>query len=141
MTNLQLEIGEASVIINVVVRLITAIIFGAFLIPLFIKEAKVKNGLQILRFELLFTGIIIFLVNSIGIVVILLRFCGFDTSNTTELVTYFNTFALLAYAIAKYIIYTQKYTPENKRLHERFEKMETKCIKDAKKSPSLTTNK
>jgi len=138
MTNLQLEINEASVIINVVIRVITAVVFLAFLIPLYIKEAKVKNGLRILRFELLFTGIIIFLVNSFGMAVILLRFFGFDTSITTEFMTYFNSIALLLFALVKSIVYTQKYTPENKKLHEKFEKIERKALKDTQ---NLKTNK
>lgn len=138
MSLLQLEFGLLSIIINVIFRIVTATLFVFFLIPLFFREARVKNGLRTLRFELLFTGTIIFCVNTFGLLIIVFRFLRWDTALIADLVTYFNSVALLAYAIAKYIIYTQKYTPENKKLHEKFEKMERI---ERQKAKQLTTNK
>lgn len=138
MSHLEIHFDVLAIIINVVLRIVTAVLFVVFLIPLFFKEARVKNGLRTLRFELLFTGTIIFCVNTFGLLIIVFRSIGWDTTIITHLVTYFNSVALLAYAIAKYVIYTQKYTPENKKLHEKFEKMERA---EHKKAKQLTTNK
>lgn len=129
--NLNLEIGELSLIINVGVRIVTAIIFITYLLPLFIKEAAVKNGLRVLRLELLFTGSIIFLVNTSGLFIILFRYLGHDLTQITDIVSFFNTFGFLAYALIKLRIYTQKYTPENKALHAKFEKIEAAELKKA----------
>lgn len=138
MSHLEIHLGLVAVIINVIFRIITAIVFLAFLFPLFIKEAKVKNGLRLLRFELLFTGTIIFLVNTLGLVIIVFRYANYDTRLVSEVVTYFNTFSLLVYALVKYKIYTFKYAPENKKLHEKLEKIE---IRERQKAKRLTTNK
>ena len=132
MNNLQLEFGQLSVIINVTIRIVTALIFIAYLLPLLIKEARVKNGLKSLRYELLFTGTIIFLVNGSGLFIILFRHLGINVTTITETVTYFNTLGFLGYALVKLRIYTQKYTPENKKLHEEFEKIEKRALEKAK---------
>lgn len=132
----QIEVSNISVIINTIIRVTTAMIFIFFLIPLFIKEAKVRNGLRILRYELLFTGSIIFFINTVGLVIIIFRFKGIDTRLITDVVTYINTFGFLAYALVKYRIYTQKYSAESKKFHEKMERMESKemqRIEDRKK--------
>jgi hypothetical protein len=132
MNNLNLEFNQLSIIINVTIRLITVVIFILYLFPLFIKEAKVRNGLRLLRYELLLSGSIIFLVNISGLFIILFRYLGADLQNVTNLTTYFNTLGFLTYALLKLKIYTQKYSPENKKLHERFERIEVRELKKAK---------
>lgn len=137
MNNLQLTFNEFSIVINVAIRIITALVFMGFLLPLFIKEAGVKNGLRLLRYELLFTGTIIFIVNISGLFIILFRYLGFDLGKITDIVTYFNSFAFLAYSLVKLKIYTQRYTPENKALHEKFEKIEYKELEKAAKNKKV----
>lgn len=134
MTALQLEYGLESVIINATIRIITALIFITYLLPLLIREARVKNGLKSLRYELLFTGIIIFLVNLSGLFIIIFRYLGFDVRNITDFVTYFNTLGFLGYALVKLKIYTQKYTPAQRELHKKFAKMEIAAEKKAQKN-------
>lgn len=133
MNNLNLQISQISLVINVAIRVLTALIFAIYLIPLFIKEARVKNGLKLLRYELLFTGIIIFIVNTSGLFIILFRYLGFDLKTVTDIVTYFNTLGFLGYALVNRKIYTQRYTIENKKLHEEFEKIENRALKEANK--------
>jgi len=132
MNNLQLEFSTITVVLNVAVRCFTAIIFMAFLLPLLLKEATVKNGLKQLRIEMLLSGTIIFLVNTVGLFIILFRFLEADVQTFSDFVTYFNTFGFLAYAIVKLRVYTQKYSPENKKLHEEFERIEAKKMAERK---------
>ena len=129
--NLQLELAQLPLIINVALRVITAMFFARYLLPLFIKEAKVKNGLKKLRLELLISGTIIFLINTVGLIIIVFNYFGLSTRVVLEAVTYFNSLGFLVYAIIKFKIYTQRYTPESKKLHEKFEKMEKKELEKA----------
>ncbi len=138
MNGLELQYDEWAIIINVFIRLITVFIFLRYLIPLFVKEAQVKNGLKGLRYELLFTGLIIFFVNTTGIFIIVLRYLGVNIVLATNVVTYFNTIGFLVYALIKLRIYTQRYTPENKLLHEKIEKFEKS---EMKKQARSTKNK
>lgn len=133
MNNLQIQFDELAIVINVTIRILTALIFLKYLIPLFIKEAGVKNGLKILRYELLFTGLIIFGVNTSGLLIILLRYMGADIRLATDVVTYINTFGFLGYALLKWKIYTQKYSIESKLLHEKIDKLENRELKRLRK--------
>jgi hypothetical protein len=121
---MNLEISQFVLIVTVAVRILTAFLFLAFLIPLFIKEAKVKNGLRTLRYQLLTTGMIIFFVNTSGLLIIVGRYFGMNLVNLTDIVSYINTFGFLIYAIIKIRIYTQQYTPENKLYHAQRERIE-----------------
>lgn len=123
------EVTTLTFVLNVAIRVVTAIIFVLFLIPLIVKEAAVKNGLRQLRYEMLMTGAIIFTVNTVGLSIILLRSFDVDTSGIVEVITFINSFGFLAYALVKLKIYTQSYTPEKKRLHEKIAKLEEKELK------------
>lgn len=133
MNGFNIQFSDYAVIINVVFRLITAVIFAIFLLPLFFKEAGVRNGLRPLRIEMLLAGIIIFFINSIGLLIIVFRYGGFDVTRLSEYVTYFNSIGFLTYALIKWRIYTQNYTPENKSLHEEIHKLEIELVKKRKK--------
>lgn len=131
MSYLIIEYTQLSIIINVIIRIATAVVFMFFLIPLFVKEAKVRNGLKTLRLELLLTGLIIFIINISGLFIILFEYLNYDLKIITELVTYSNSIGFLTYAILKLKSYTQRYTPENKALHVKFEKIENRELKKA----------
>lgn len=128
MNGIQLEFNLVFVIFNVIIRVITALLFIAYLMPLLIREATVKNGLKKLRFELLFTGSLIFIVNTSGLWIIFHRyFIGTARlEEITNIITVINTFGFLLYAITMLNVYTHKYTPENKKLHEKFDRIEKK---------------
>lgn len=121
---MNFTISTIPLFINVGIRLVTAFIFLAFLIPLIFKEATVKNGLKALRIQLLLSGLLIFFINTVGLLIIVFRYIGFDVKLMTDLVTYLNTVGFLAYALIGLRVYTQKYSEENKRLHAKFEQIE-----------------
>lgn len=133
MNNLQITIDYIPLIINVGIRLITAFIFLFFLIPLIFKESQVKNGLKVLRIELLLTGILIFFINTVGLIIIYFRFYGYDVRVVTEIVSYINTFGFLIYALIKLKIYTQNYSPESKARHARYDVQEKRWLNRDKK--------
>ena len=119
MSNLTLQLDTITVIVNVVIRIVTAILFLTLIIPLQVKEAGVKNGLRLLRKELLLSGIIIFLVNTIGLLTIVIKYFFGDVAvqTSTPIITLFNSIGFLAIGFIKLNIYHQQYTPENKRIH------------------------
>lgn len=121
---MNFEISELTFILTIVLRIITAIIFLTLVIPLVLKEAMVRNGLRTLRYEMLFTTSIIFLVSTSGLFIVLFRKLGFDTQVATNTVALFNSVGFLAYFLAKRRIYTQEYSPRNKERHARLADME-----------------
>lgn len=129
----QFEFSEFTILLNAVVRIVTAFVFLIFILPLLFKESRVKNGLRVLRVEMLMSGSIIFFINTIGLIVIVFRIGNIPTQAITNFVTYFNTFGFLLYAILQLRIYTQKYTPDQKKLHEKFYKMEVIHAQKVKK--------
>lgn len=126
MSNITFEVTEIQIILNTAIRIVTAFLFLAFIIPLQIKEAQVKNGLLILRRELLVSGVIMFLVNTIGLTIILLRYFFGDAilKPAIEIISLFNSIGFLIIASIKYHIYNSQYTPENKRLHAKIDRLE-----------------
>lgn len=126
MNNLTFEIDLINIIANTIIRLVTAFLFLTLIIPLQIKEAGVKNGLRILRKELLFSGIIMFLINTIGLSVIVVNyfFGAAATQIVTPIITLLNSVGFLTIALIKLNIYHQQYTPENKRIHTMIAKHE-----------------
>lgn len=133
--NLNLTITQIPLVISIFIRIITAIVFLAFIIPLQIKEATVKNGLKKLRIELLATGITIFFVNTVGLILVILKFFVEPSivQAITDILTVFNTFGFLGVAILQYNIYHHRYTPEQKELHEKFSRMEITAENKARK--------
>jgi hypothetical protein len=130
--NFTVELSQVSLIINVVLRVITAIIFFAFIIPLQIKQVHVRNGLKLLRTELLVSGIILFLVNTIGLFIIVVRpyVDPVQLRIFTDFIALFNSFGFFAIAIIKFQIYNSQYTPENILLHEHLHKIEQRVEKN-----------
>lgn len=125
--------NDISLIINIIIRGITTVIFIMVLLPLFIKEARVKNGLKTLRLELLFTGLTICIVNVAGLMMILFKFFYEDIVIIQTIISYVSTIGFLAYSLLLLRIYTRKYTPEQKELHRRFENMEIAAEKSRQK--------
>lgn len=137
--NLHLEFSELQVFVNVFFRVITAIIFIAYILPLMIREAGVKNGLKKLRIELLVSGFIIFFVNTAGLSIIVWRYLygNEGLQSFTDIIALANTFGFLVIAVLKYTIYHQRYTPEQKELHEKLEKIEQKELQKLHKKHKI----
>jgi hypothetical protein len=74
----------------------------------------------------LVSGIILFLVNTIGLFIIVIRpyVDPGQLRNFTDFIALFNSFGFFAIAVIKLQIYKSQYTPENILLHEKIEKHE-----------------
>lgn len=135
MNTFDFQISQLAFYLTVIFRIATAIIFLKFIIPLQIKENSVKNGLRTLRKELLISGITIFLINTVGLSLIVFKQIFNDdiTNFLTDGITIFNSLGFLVIAYLKYEIYHSQYTPKNKQLHARIEQYEKSKLKDKKK--------
>lgn len=133
--SITIEVSQLSIIVNVVLRVITALIFAWFIIPLQIKQVNVKNGLRLLRIELLVSGIILFLINTIGLAIIVVRplVDPVQLRQFTDFIALFNSVGFLVIAAIKFQIYRSQYTPENILLHEHMERIEVANKKQKKK--------
>jgi hypothetical protein len=98
--------------------------FLGFVIPLILKEAGVKNGLRSLRYQMVATAVIVFVLGIDGLLVIFLNYFGVNIVSWLKGTTIINSILFLVYMVIERRIYTQQYTPKNKRLHEKIEKLE-----------------
>src|SRR4051794_4762599 len=113
---ITIQFDNWATIISVLLRLAAVVVLMAFVIPLQIKEAGVKNGLAVLRKQLLFSGILLTFVTGIGTAFLLFRAILDDGwyrifSNGLSIL---NSAAFLAVAWIFYQIYHQQYSPEQK---------------------------
>jgi hypothetical protein len=133
--NLLLNFGATPLLVSVAIRMVTAFLFLAFIIPLQVKESKVQNGLRTLRTQLLISGVTLFIINTAGIALLVARpFVsdgGFRTA--TDALALINSVGFFVVAYVKYQIYHQSYTPANKELHHRMEESEQRSKKRAQK--------
>ena len=122
---ITISIDTLNLIINVIIRILTAIILLSLVIPLQVKEAQVIDGLKKLRFEMLGSGIIIFLVNTIGLGVVVYHylFPTADLALISNIIFYFNSIGFLIFALIKFNVYHTQYTTENKKIHEKQKKI------------------
>lgn len=112
----------------VILRTLATYIVARYVIPLQIKEASVKNGLAILRKQLLIVGVIIILLNIISIAFIVLRVVVDESVYrfSSGALTIINAIASLGISIIAYQMYHQQYTPRQKELHKKIAKEEEK---------------
>ncbi len=107
----------------------TAIVFYAMtiavelfsVIPLQIKEAGVKNGLQKLRKKLLIKGVILIFIAATSILALLGRFIVGPAEAARWFIVsmvIINSAGILVKSLLDYLIYHEQYTPEAKRVHE-----------------------
>lgn len=106
------------------IRIVSSIISIFFCIPLQIKEARVNNGLRLLRYQLLFFGITIIVINILTINILI----DYVLNNQVQkigniLIQIFNAIGFLSLSIVGYRIYTQQYSEENKEKHEKIDKL------------------
>jgi len=98
-------------------RTIATIIIVWQIIPLQIKENKIKNGLRRLRAELLIMDFTLLITNLLSMLLIITS-KGFIPINSVILQVV-NSVAILVFAIVLYLIYNEQYTPESKEIHRR----------------------
>lgn len=114
---------------SIFLHTMAGVIVLAFVIPLQVREAGVKNGLASLRRQMLAKGIISLLVVVVSIIVLTIRFL---TDNVEFLryaygfLIFLHALGILAKAIIDFKVYHQQYTPENKELHAKVEALENR---------------
>lgn len=123
--------------IAIIIYITAAIITGAFVLPLQYKEARVQNGLALLRKQMLKRGILGETVIVTSILALTLRFFIEDVNILRILITFIiliHAIGLLGKSIIDLRIYKQQYTPAQKELHRRFAKEERKGKKRTNKN-------
>lgn len=114
-------------ILSIIMLTVAGIIYAAFVIPLQYKESKVKNGLSILRHQMLLKGILALVVIVISIFCLTARFIITDVTTLRYIITsaiFVFCLGWLGKAIIDYQIYHQQFSPKSKALHEKIEKLE-----------------
>jgi hypothetical protein len=120
--NLELQSGS---LIALLFRVISSIVLIFLLIPLQLKEAKVKNGLRMLRLKLLSVGFILLVTNILSIGLIFIT--GVDVvllKILTAVLQFMNAVSALALALVFLSIYHQSYTEAAKKVHIEVDKQE-----------------
>jgi positive regulator of sigma E activity len=124
--NFIFEINIWVVVISAVFRVLAAIDF-LHVIWFAWKEVLVKNGLKILREQLLTSSTILFLINTVGLLLIIIR--PFSSSEIylqlSGALAILNSVGFWIVGRIKRLIYTQSYTPEQKYNHSIIDKLES----------------
>ena len=112
-------------ITNILIHLLSVIITAIFIVPLQIREARVKNGLAVLRKQLLAFGVLVIVVGIASVIALTLPL--FERNGITlylSLTTVtIHAFAFLGFAILGYQIYHTQYTDEIKEAHKELDKI------------------
>lgn len=111
--------------VSIGLRVLSSIMVLFFLLPLQIKEAKVKNSLKSLRVELLACGIILLLINFFSLF-FLIDLWMKDTPQklTNSGLQIINALAYFALALLGNFMYRQQFTDEAKEFHAQIQKLE-----------------
>lgn len=102
-----------------------------FILPLQIREAKVKNGLRLLRYQLLLFGLILLLINVSSLYFLFhntnLLSCYFscDESISPALFQVVTGLAFFSLSMLGFHMYHTQYTDEAKQIHEQIHELET----------------
>ena len=98
LSDFTISLNSLPIILALIIRVITSIILLAFVIPLQYRQATVKNGLKTLRKALLFSGFLIFWVNTVGLVIIVIRPIAHPETVkfVTDFVSVLNSFGFFA---------------------------------------------
>lgn len=138
------EIALIFYAISIIVIFIAGAIVASTVIPLQWKEAEVKNGLRTLRKQMLAKGLLTLTIVTAALIALTIRYFITDLDLAriiiSGLVICF-ALSLLGKALIDYKIYHQSYTPENKKLHEKFEVLEEKIAHDKREDMDIKNKK
>lgn len=113
--------------IAITLNIIAGVIVAAFVIPLQAKEAGVKNGLLLLRKQMLTKGALSLMVIVSTILVLALRMTDPDpliARYTVSALILIHAMGILGKSYIDYKIYHQQYSQVSKDMHERIEHLE-----------------
>lgn len=109
MLNLIQIIPNFGTDIAIIIRIITAVIFLLFVIPLQIKESKVKNGLSMLRRQMLISGVAVLSSNFVSLYFLFIQIPKGGYSIPSQFLQVINAATFLLIAVVGYKIYHQQY--------------------------------
>lgn len=115
-----------SIPISIIIRIVALLMMLAFCIPLQVKEAQVKNGLRVLRFQLLAFGIILLITNIFSLCFLVLAYNTPQRPLNASL-QILNAIAFYVLALIGHMIYRTQYTDEAKDYHAKIDKLEKKA--------------
>lgn len=108
--------------VSIAFRIAAGVIFILWVIPPQIAEARVNDALKPLRRQLLVSGVTLFFLNTLGLIILPIRLYGSDATYImlTQTLTVVNSFAFFIVAWIKYKIYHQAYysEPPSQRIHK-----------------------
>jgi hypothetical protein len=107
---------------SIIVRALSIAVLMIYVIPLQIRESRVKNGLRKLRIQMLSAGTIILLMN---LVTLWITFRGLskavDFPPDSEFLQIFNASGFFGISVIFFLIYHQQFSPKQKELHKKIE--------------------
>lgn len=111
-----------SIPVSITLRVLSCIILIFFCIPLQIKEAKVANGLRLLRIQLLVFGLILLFTNFVSLIFL---FDGLSIPQRplNSALQIINAVCFFTLALIGYRIYRTQYTEPIKKAHRKLEKI------------------
>jgi len=119
-------------LISIIIYIITVFLDVAFVLPLQAKEARIKNGLTLLRKQLLLRGIVGILVALASISALASRYFPANTEVIRYIALFFvlvSALGSLVKAIIDYMIYHQQYSDESIKRHQKIAKLEKRFDK------------
>ena len=114
MDNIILQYGTSFAI---GVRILAVVLLLFFCIPLQVKEVAVKNGLRLLRVQLLAFGILLLIVNIVTFI-LLLNVMNQPPRLPNSWLQIINALAFFGASYILNAIYRTQYTDESKELHK-----------------------
>jgi len=98
-------------IISIIVKSMTIGMLVFLIVPLQIKESRVKNGMQSLRRQLLIVGMTMLITNVVAVIAISLHILHLlDETTINTVIEIVNAFSFFILAITFYIMYHIKFT-------------------------------
>lgn len=127
MNTLSFEFSLWVLVVSVILRVIAAVFYAIVAYKAY-KEVGVKNGLVTLRRQLFTSSAILFLINTLGMFLLIIRsMVNADTfSKATNGLSILNSIGFFFVAFIFYKVYTQSYTEESKDRHAKIEVLEKK---------------
>lgn len=111
--------------LSIALHFLSVVIAFIFCLPLQIREARVQDGLKMLRYQLLAFGIIIIALGIVSIAVLGIRFFleGDAARYVTIVLVMAHAIGFLGFAVIGSLMYRQQYSEESKSLHKEIAKI------------------
>ncbi len=137
----SLQVLYAVYFLAIFIHVVALVNTALYVIPLQVKEARVKNGLAKLRILMLFSGVITILLSALSIIVLSLRFFidGEVARYTIVSLVLLHSLGFLASSLITRKMYRQQYSEKQKLFHEKIDALERK--EETRKEHKVTYDK